>query len=269
MLDLAIIDALFCIPKDVRTTQLSDCKRFSEDLTPQLNGGGMVGAVIAPCLCRQCQNQWNCADRKTQEVTETVRRNPNQLRGLGSYDALRIGDSLRWIDEGVTTGTLAGAYAQADYCVSGLDSRRMYPLYGLCAKLRAPIVMDFNTRECWQHHRPQVEVIAADFPDLKIVLATPPRTEAGSILRLLQRFPHAAFLLNPKDLQADAALCEYMELQGCDRVMFRAHPLSWESAAETAMGMPLGEEAKRAYVGGNAAKLFGFAALANSLQNAG
>jgi predicted TIM-barrel fold metal-dependent hydrolase len=269
MSDLAIIDALFCIPKDVRITQLSECKQFSEDLSPQMKADGIAGAVIAPCLCRQCQNQWNCADRKTQEVAETVQKNPKQLRGLGSYDPLRIGDSLRWIDEGATTGTLAGAFAQADYCIAGLDARRMYPLYGLCAKLRAPIVLDFNSRECWQHHRPQVEVLAADFPDLKIVLATPPHTETGSITRLLQRFPHITFLLNPKDLQADALLCEYMELQGRERVAFRAYPQSWQAAAETALGMPLRAEAKQAYLCENAATLFGFSAQASLLENAG
>jgi predicted TIM-barrel fold metal-dependent hydrolase len=269
MSDLAIIDALFCIPKDVRITQLSDCKQFSEDISPQMGAGGIAGAVIAPCLCRQCQNQWDCADRKTQEVAEAVRKNPKQLRGLGSYDPLRIGDSLRWLDEGITAGTLAGAYAQVDYCIAGLDARRMYPLYGVCAKLRAPIVLDFNSREGWQHHRPQVEVLAADFPDLKIVLVTPPHTEAGSIIRLLQRFPHTAFVLNPKDLQADVLMCEYVELQGSERVAFRAHPQSWQAAAETAIGMPLRAEAKRAYLFENAAALFGFSAQASSLRNAG
>ncbi len=108
-----------------------------------------------------------------------VAQNPRQLRGLASYDPLRIGESLRWIDEAVSEGELAGAYVQAECCVSGLDAPRMYPLYGLCAKLRAPVVLDFDSRERWVHHRPQVEVVAADFPELDILLAPPPRSENG------------------------------------------------------------------------------------------
>ena len=76
-----------------------------------------------------------------------VARNPRRLRGLASYDPLRIGESLRWIDEAITEGGLAGAYAQAECCISGLDAPRMYPLYGLCAMLRSPVVLEISSRE--------------------------------------------------------------------------------------------------------------------------
>lgn len=255
---LAIIDALFYMPKDGRITQVSDCSPFNQDLSPQIKASGIAGAVVAPCACGQCQNQWNCADRKTQEAADAVRKNPRQLRGLASYDSLRIGDSLRWIDEAVAAGNLAGAYAQAESCVSGLDAPRMYPLYGICAKLRAPLVLDFSSRERWQHHRPQVEVLAADFPELNILLAPPPHTNPGSIIRLMERLSHVAFILNPQDLIAEPTLCEFVEVQGRERVAFRAHPQTWAAAAETAVGMPLHEEAKRSYLCENAAKFFGF-----------
>jgi predicted TIM-barrel fold metal-dependent hydrolase len=258
MTTLAIIDALFCIPKDARITQASDCIPFSQDLSPLMQAAGIAGAVLAPCLCHQCQNQWNCADRRTQEAVDVVTRNPKQLRGLASYDPLRIGDSLRWIDEAVNAGSLAGVYSQAEGCVSGLDASRMYPLYGLCAKLRAPLVLECSSIERWEHHRKQVEVLAADFPDLDILLATPPRSGADSIIRLLERFPHIGIILGAQDLIAGPVLCEYVEVQGRERVMFRAHPQNWAAAAEVAIGMPLHPEAKHCYLFGNAARLFGF-----------
>lgn len=255
----AIIDALFCIPKNPRITQLTECMPFNQDLSPQMTVGGIAGAVIAPCLCLQCQNQWNCADRKTDEVKEVVKKNPKQLRGLASYDPLRISESLRWLDEAVGKGDLAGAYAEADCCVSGLHAARMYPLYGLCAKFRVPVVLDFGSRERWQQHRPQVEVLAADFPDLDVLLATPPRTDAASMIRVMQRFPHVGFLVSPEDLQADLRLCEYVELHGRERVAFRAHSQSWPAAAQTSLGTPLSAAAKHAYLFENAARYFGFA----------
>lgn len=253
----AIIDALFCIPKNTKITQASDCLPFNQDITPQMETCGIAGAVLAPCKCTECQNQWNCADRKTSEVRDAVKKNPKQLRGLASYDPLRIGDSLRWIDETVGGGELVGAYAEAECCPSGLHAARMYPLYGMCAQLRAPVVLDFNSRESWQHHRSQIEVLAADFPELHVLLAPPPKTDAASVIRLMQRFPYVMFLLSPDDLQAQPMLCEYVELQGRDQVAFRAHPQSWPAAVQASPGT-LGAAAMHAYLYGNATRLFGF-----------
>jgi predicted TIM-barrel fold metal-dependent hydrolase len=253
-----IIDALFCIPRSTRVTQISGCVPFSQDLAPQMSLSGITGAVLAPCNCAQCQHQWNCADRMTHEVVSAVARDRKHLRGLASYDTLRIGDSLRWIDEAVTEGGLAGAYAQAECCVCGLDAPRMYPMYAICAKLRSPAVLDFASRESWVHHRPQVEVVAADFPELDILLATPPNTDTASILLLMQRFPRISFLLCPEELQADVELCEYVEMQGRERTLFRSSAKGWPPAVETALQLRLGPAARRAYLSENATRLFSF-----------
>lgn len=263
----AIIDALFCIPKNTRVAQASDCHPFGQDLSAPIKAGGIAGAVIAPCGCVQCQNQWNCADHKTYEVRDAVKKNPKQLRGLASYDPLRVGDSLRWIDETVSAGELIGAYAEAECCVSGLHSARMYPLYGMCAKLRAPLVLEFNSRESWQHRRPQIEILAADFPDVHVLLATPPKTDAMSMIFLMQRFPRVKFLLNPDELQSQPLLCEYVEGQGRERVAFRAYPQSWAAAVQ-ASTVKLGAAAMHAYLHENAARWFSFAAATSVRKTA-
>ncbi len=83
--------------------------------------------------------------------------------------------------------------------MAGLDAPRMYPLYGLCAKLRAPVIIDISSQERWTYHRPQVEVVAADFPELDILLATPPGTDTESIIPLMQHFQRISFLLGPRN----------------------------------------------------------------------
>jgi predicted TIM-barrel fold metal-dependent hydrolase len=255
-----VVDALFCIPRSANVTQISECIPFAENLSPQMLSNGITGVVLAPCNCAQCHHQWNCAERITREIVSAVARQPKQLRGLACYDPLKIGESLRWIDEAVTQGGLAGAYAQAELCASGLDSPRMYPMYGICAKLGSPAVLDFTSRERWMHHRPQVEVVAADFPELDILLATPPYTNSATILFLAQRLPRVSFLLRPEDLQADAALCEYVETVGRERVLFRSSEKGWPVSVKTALGLPLGPASRRAYVFENAKRLFRFPA---------
>jgi hypothetical protein len=104
-----------------------------------------------------------------------------------------------------------------------------------------------------------VEVVAADFPELEILLAPPPHPDTASILRLMQRFPRISFLLRPQDLQGDALLCEYIELQGRERAVFRSSSKGWRPAVEMALGLRLGPAARRAYLFENAKRVYGFA----------
>lgn len=258
MANATIIDALFCIPQKPRVMQPSDCVQFNQDLAPAMNASGIAGAVLAHCNCWECQHHWNCADRRTHEIVNVVAKNQKRLRGLASYDSLRIGESLRWIDDAVVEGGVAGAYAEAECCASGLDASRMYPLYGLCAKLRLPMVLGFHSPARWVQHLQQVEVMAADFPDLDLLLAPPHGAEPESILGLMQRFPRVWFLLCPEVLGRDAGLCECIELQGRERALFRSCTMGWSAAVEMAMGLPLSPAALRAYLFENAARVYEF-----------
>lgn len=256
MANAMIIDALFCIPKKANVMQLSDCVPFNQDLAPLMNAGGIAGAVLAHCNCWQCQHHWNCADRRTHELVNAVRKNPRQLRGLASYDPLRIGESLRWIDEALTAGGLSGAYADAECCIDGLDGPRMYALYGLCARLGSPMVLGFHSPARWVRHLPQVEVVAADFPELNILLAAPAGAESASILGLMRGFPRISFLLCPENI--DAVLCECIELQGRERAMFRSSSQGWPAAVKRALQLTLSPAARRAYIFENASRVYGF-----------
>jgi predicted TIM-barrel fold metal-dependent hydrolase len=258
MTQTAIIDALFSIPQKGPIVQFADCIPFLEDLTPRMKTSGIAGAVLVHGNCLRCQYQWKCADRKTQEIASIVARHSRQLRGLAAYDPLRIGESLRWIDDAVSKGDLAGAYVQAECCVTGLDAPRMYPLYGLCAKLNSPVLVDFPNRDRWVYHQPQMEVVAADFPELDILLATPPQSEAAGIVRMMKHFPHVSFVLGPQELLRNDTLCEYVELQGRDRVLFRSASEEWPLATQVARSVPLSPAARRAYLVENASRVYGF-----------
>jgi predicted TIM-barrel fold metal-dependent hydrolase len=263
---MTVIDALFSLPARGTVSQITDCGHFTEDLAPQMLASGVSGAVLAHGNCALCQHQWNCADRRTHEVMNAVAQNPRQLRGLAAYDPLLIGESLRWIDEASSDGRLAGAYLQAECCAGGLAAPRMYPLYGTCAKLRVPIVIDFDDRDRWTYQRPQVELVAADFPELDILLATPAGTDAGNIMQMMQRFPRVSFLLGPQELHSNKELCEYVELPGRERALFRSANLGWPAAIKMAKGLALRPGARRAYLSENAIRLFSFpvAAVGNS-----
>jgi predicted TIM-barrel fold metal-dependent hydrolase len=256
MAEMRIIDALYGFPKATSAVaQLGDCIPFTQDLAPLMSVAGIAGAVMAPRSCAVCHHQWNCADRRTSEVIGAMLRNPALVRGLASYDSLRIGESLRWIEDSISKG-LSGAYAAAECCAAGLHAPRMYPLYGVCAMLRVPVVLDFASREGWLHHRGEVEVLAADFPELEVVLAPPPRTETNSIVRLMQRFQHISIVLCPQELQ-DSQLCEFMEQHARERFMFCSTAKGWESSVNAALAVPLGAAARRAYLGENADRIFG------------
>ena len=74
----------------------------------------------------------------------------------------------------------------------------------------------------------------------------------------MQHFPHISFLLCPQELHTDAVLCEYVELEGRERALFRSSSDGWAPAVEAALTLPLGAAARRAYLGENAMRLFNF-----------
>lgn len=254
----AVIDALFCLPKKNRVAQPSDCLPFSEDLAPSMLESGVGGVLIGPGQCLHCQHQWSCTGRRNQEVLGSVERNRVLFRGLASYDSFRIGESLRWIHDTVDSGEMVGAYVLAESCVAGLDAARMYPLYGICAMLSVPVVLDFSSRERWLNHRTQVEVIAADFPQQDILLAAPHGCDATGLLRLMQRYPQVGILLPAQDLADSPALGEYLEGPGRERILFRAAPFAWPQAVSLARSLPLSDAAKHSYLVENAARIFRF-----------
>lgn len=254
----AVIDALFCLPRKNRVVQPVECPPFQEELLLSMLAGGMAGAVLGPSQCLHCQHQWSCVERRNQDVAGIVARSPIHLRGLGAYDSFRIGESLRWLDEQIGAGKLAGAYVLAESSIAGLDAARMYPLYGICAMLHVPVVLDFSSRERWLHQRSQVEVVAADFPQQDILLASPPGTAATDLLRLMQRYPRVGILLSPQDLQNAPVLCEYLEGLGRERMYFRGAPAVWQAAVAVAHKLPLTDGAKRSYLTENAARMFRF-----------
>ena len=192
-----------------------------------MNSSGIAGAVLAISNCAQCQHRWNCADRRTQEIVNAVAENPQQLRGLASYDPLRIGESLRWIGKRSVEGGLTGAYVQAECSIAGMDASRMYPLYGLCAMLRPPVVLEITSLEQWAHYRPQVEAVAADFPEMEIVLAPPQGTDADSIIELMQQLSAHLVSAVPTGIACGPVLCEYVELEGREHTLFRSSPDGW------------------------------------------
>jgi predicted TIM-barrel fold metal-dependent hydrolase len=165
MTHTTIIDSLFSLPEKGPVVHIEDCVPFRQDLTPEMKASGVAGVVLAHGNCRQCPFEWECAERMTRETVALVTQHPLQLRGLAAYDPLRIGQSLRWIDDLLRQGTLAGVYIHSEACVSGLNAARMYPLYGVCAMLGAPVVVEFFEHDRWSYQRPQVELVAADFPD--------------------------------------------------------------------------------------------------------
>jgi len=260
MTHTTIIDSLFSLPQRGPVVHIDDCVPFREDLTPGMKASGIAGAVLAHGNCRECPYEWECAERMTHEVAELVRQHPKQLRGLAAYDPLRIGQSLGWIDELVRQGTLAGVYIHSEACLSGLNAARMYPLYGVCAMLGAPVVVEFFESDRWAYQRAQLELVAADFPDLELLVAPPARGEPSAMVPMMRRFPRISFLLGPRELQGNDKLCEYLELQGRSRAMFRSAGEPWPAVSALALAVPLSPAARRAYLAENAQRVFGFPA---------
>ena len=83
----------------------------------------------------------------------------------------------------------------------------------------------------------------------------------------MQHFQRISFLLGPQELHTDAVLCEYVELEGRERALFRSFSDGWPPAVEAARTLPLGAGARRAYLGENAMRLFNFPFEVEALES--
>jgi predicted TIM-barrel fold metal-dependent hydrolase len=75
---------------------------------------------------------------------------------------------------------------------------------------------------------------------------------------MMRRYPRLSFLLGPRELQGNDKLCDYLEQQGRNRVLFRSAGEAWPAASALALTVPLSPSARRAYLAENAARVFGF-----------
>lgn len=146
------------------------------------------------------------------------------------------------------------------------DDRRYYPLYAECIELDVPFCTQIGhtgpllTSEPGRPI-PYLENVALEFPELKIVAGHLGAPWLEEVFSLLHKFPNVYVDTSAyKASRFPPAFAEYMRSSGAKKLMFGTnYPMLTAAQCLQALDdLGLEEDARQAYLGGNAANVFGF-----------
>jgi predicted TIM-barrel fold metal-dependent hydrolase len=135
----------------------------------EMDAARVSAALVAQCDNWSCERNWLCEETKFDDVRQYI-ESSSRLFGLAGYNPFDITESLRQIELAVGLYDFRGVYVHLAGFGLPLTDARMYPAFAKAAELSVPIVVELP-RGCAVES--EVERIAGDFPELKIILAQP------------------------------------------------------------------------------------------------
>jgi predicted TIM-barrel fold metal-dependent hydrolase len=198
------------------------------------------------------------------EVASFVRAHPGRLIGVASVDLSQPMQAVRELRRCVRE--LGFRALRIVPWLWGLppDDRRYYPLYAECIELDVPFCLQvghtgpLRTSETGRPI-PYLENVALEFPELRIVAGHIGAPWTQEIISLATKFPNLYIDTSAyKATRYPADFAEFMRGRGARKVMFGTnYPMLTASAClEGIESLGLGEEAKQAFLSGNARRVF-------------
>lgn len=202
------------------------------------------------------------------EVLRVVREFPGRFAGIAAVDPVDRRAAQAEIERALHAGFRAvnfepGSYAQP-MCA---DDRRLYPLYGTCEDLGAPVVIMAGGSagpDLGYTEPVHVDRVAADFPALRIVVSHGGWPWVHQMLHVAYRRPNV--YLSPDQYLANmAGMDEYVRAADtflAERFLYgSSYPfLPVDACLEWFRRLPIRPAAMQRALYGNAAELLGLAA---------
>lgn len=234
-----------------------------DELIAAMDSAGIKTILATDLLAWSYPRQTRFALDMTERIAELSRKYPGRVYGLASYDPMNIGASLRKLEKDVRERNFVGVYIHIYGYDIGLDSRKMYPLYAKCQELNIPVSMQTgHVLEAMpsEHGRPmQLDRIACDFPDLKIIGTHTGWPWVNEMLAVATKWPNVYINISawlPKYI--DPALLRFMGSRtGSQKVMFGSNGLDWSRYLQQLSALDIREERLQAILHGNALQVHG------------
>ncbi|WP_077147844.1 amidohydrolase family protein [Sphingopyxis sp. KK2] len=198
-----------------------------------------------------------------EEVAEFVSEAPTRLVGVGSVDISRPMEAVREIRRSIRDLGFKAIRVLPWLWEAPPTDRRFYPVYAACVDEGVPFCTQIgHTGPLMPSEvgRPiYLDQVALDFPELVIVgghIGYPWTDEAIAVATKHENvfIDTSAYTIKRYPLQ----LVEYLKAHGASKVLFGTNYPMIEpaKALEGLAGLDLGETARAAFLGGNAAQIF-------------
>ncbi len=199
------------------------------------------------------------------EVAAMVARAPERLRGVASVDLRRPMEAVRELRRAVKELGFVGLRMLPWLWQLPPDDRRYYPLYAECVELGVPFCLQVGHAGPLLPSEPgrpipYLDHVACDFPELTIVGGHIGYPWTEEMLALATKYENVYIDTSAyKPSRYPDALTKYLRGRGASKVLFGSnHPMiAPASCLAEVDALGLGDEARAAFLGGNAARVFG------------
>lgn len=199
------------------------------------------------------------------EVAAWVAAHPDRLVGLASVDLMRPLDAVRELRRAVKQLGLRGLRMLPWLWGLPPNDRRYYPLYAECCELGVPFCLQVGHTGPLRSSEPgrpipYLDEVALDFPELVIVGGHIGFPWTAEMISLATKYPNVHIDTSAyKPRRYPAELVAYLRGHGRRKVLFGSNfPMVSPAACLAELGeLGLDAEARRLFVGGNAARVFG------------
>jgi len=228
-----------------------------------------LGTLEAAGVDRALLSAWwgpNGALISNDEVAGFVSRSPDRLLGIASVDMNRPMEAVRELRRCVRELGFKGLRQLPWLWNAPPTDRRYYPLYAECCELGVPFCTQVGHSGPLAPSEPgrpipYIDQVALDFPELTIVGGHVGYPWTDEMISLARKYPNVYIDTSAYKLdRLPTQLVEFMRGRGVRKVLFGSNwPMVNPVESLTGLdALALSEESRAAFLGGNAARVFGF-----------
>ena len=237
-----------------------------ENLIASMSEAGVDKAVL--------QAEWMAGDYRpmNQAVARMVERYPDRLVGFATVNPAEDDDMAKVVESAVKEMGMKGINLQPWAYGVAANDKRFYPVYSKCQELGVPITIhvsiNFSIGRMMDYGQPMhIDEIACNFPELTIVANHGGWPRVTEMVAVAWKHPKVYIeygAVSPKYIGTPGTGWDPLIVYGNsllqDRVLFATDSmLPFKRVIEETKALPLKEEVKAKWLGGNAARLLNIA----------
>jgi hypothetical protein len=238
------------------------CQSPSRDIVANMERYGIDRVLLTPCRIEPglCDRQYLCDEAVLTDMLHDINAYPQRFSGLAGYNPFDMVASLRRLGRSLRERDLKGLYVHTG--AAALLDRRMYPAFAICAELQSPVMVHSDQSLAWAGNWPlliDVNLLATDFPELRIVVACVCWPQIDELRRLLEHHENVYVALdaNPRrDLRAQAAEFLSSDL-GLSRCLWGSNGCCWDVAVTRLDELNLAPAVRTRFSRENAVAVYG------------
>jgi uncharacterized protein len=192
---------------------------------------GLDRVFVTDCKRWSCDQRIYCGDVHLDDVLRYTLPYPEHFVGIAGYNPFDIGSSTHQAELAIKHHGFRGLYVHPGSFGISLNDRRMYPLYVKTLEWGVPVILDLRliANETHRVRASEMEQVAADFPELNLVVAQWTWT-LEEILQLVDSVFNLHFCFDTAALRSPEARTFVNSVAGGTRCMWGSNGLPWQEA---------------------------------------